>query len=117
MGNKKGSKKEHLVDIFVPIRGRSGSTNTSKRGFEQDFAALTKFKPNKPYEGKLILKVDFYFTGEYLGDIDNLLKSLFDALERDGYFKDDWQIKEVGAKIHEYALIEGIGIRIVGPRH
>lgn len=106
------SMKHQILDIFVPLRGKSASTHKNKKQFEQDFKATDKYKPYKTITGSLSLIVVFHFIGEYKGDLDNLLKNLFDALQRDNFIKNDNQIKSLSASIIENSFIEGISIKI-----
>lgn len=92
----------------------SGS-GASKKGFELNFASIDKRRPHHPYDGELGIDIAFYFEGEYLGDIDNLLKSLFDAMQKDHYLVNDRQIRVVKAEIIENSLLQGI--RIILNKH
>lgn len=53
----------------------------------------------KPLEGPLEAKIDFYFADKRCGDIDNLLKAVFDGMQK-VLFRDDSQIIKVQAEKH-----------------
>lgn len=81
-------------------------TSTKTRSFERTIAALARKQLTacKPFEKLIVANVDFHFKrpkhtklSTPKKDIDNLMKSLFDALNEVAYL-DDTQIVEVHAR-------------------
>ena len=101
-------------DIFIPIRGVSGNKLSNKKKFITSFLEFKRqeLKSNKSYNANVSLNVKFFFSNVSPSDIDNLLKSLFDALQEVKILRDDKQIKQVKAEIKEYSLFEGISLVI-----
>jgi Holliday junction resolvase RusA-like endonuclease len=109
-----------LLDIFIPFRGQSGQFGRydTKNKFIQDFLAFRK----KEYEAgniryithtqKISVDIVFHFVKEYRGDLDNLLKSLFDALQEAKVVENDNQIRKAKVEIKEDSLFEGISLMI-----
>jgi len=74
--------------------GRNGNTYVSERGEEYRLKALIAvINAGKPrIDGRLLFECDVYPPNYRLRDIGNLNKSLEDALQACGVFKDDEQI-------------------------
>jgi Holliday junction resolvase RusA-like endonuclease len=107
-----------IVNNFFPIRPVSGSIGKIKNDFAKRFCSIIeedRKKGNMYYKiikRRIRIKVVFHFYGMYTGDIDNLLKCLFDALQHAKVIKNDNQIRYLEALIEENSLIEGVSLDI-----
>lgn len=99
-----------LLDLFVPIKGRTGSNSKSKQKFTTEFLRLCADR-KRPFNFKLKIVVEFHFLENCSSDIDNLLKSLFDSLQAAGVIKNDKLIKKITVEIIEHSIYEGIAIK------
>lgn len=77
--------------IWRHFRGRTVLSAAGRR-FRQQVCAILNAAAVRPMEGKLCCSVTVYPPDRRRRDIDNLLKSLLDALQRGGAFPDDSQI-------------------------
>ena len=67
----------------------------------------------EPFEGELRLTAEFYPPDRRRRDLDNLLKSLQDALQHAGLYRDDSQIAELRLRRREPLPPDGLAyIRI-----
>ena len=93
-------------------------TLISKEGrqFRADVEAILFPRRLKPLTGELIVEVDVYPPDKRRRDIDNVQKSLFDALEYAGVYENDSQIKRL--TIERFERVDGgkalVRIRPVG---
>ena len=84
-------------------------------------AVAEMYAPKQPFEGPLVLDLDFYWEKKGVGnqpipkttrpDRDNLQKDMQDALEASGYFLDDAQIYD-GRTGKWWADFDGIRVTI-----
>jgi len=102
-----------LLDIFIPIRGVTGQNPATKKRFYTNFDINAKHYIYKPITKPIAVTLDFHFTGKCGVDIDNLLKSLFDALQHSDIIKNDNLIKKISVEIHECSMLEGITLKII----
>ena len=101
------------IDIFIPIKGKTGQNASVKRKFISDFLQISNITKYKTREFNLYANIVFHFTQKCNGDIDNLIKSLFDSIQKAGIIKNDKQIKKMYIEIQENSLIEGISLKLV----
>lgn len=99
-----------IQDIFLPIKAESGSLLKTKKKFENDFLKIVPII--KTIHCNVYIKIGFHFKNGCQCDIDNLLKSLFDAIQKSNILKDDYQIKKVEAQIISDSFVDGISIQI-----
>lgn len=104
------SKDNKLFELFIPIKVTSGSLQHNKKKFAMEFCSLCKDKPRRPFDKNLYLKIIFFFSKKNNCDIDNLLKNLFDALQKDGYLSNDKIIKKINVEIRDDDVIDGVNI-------
>ena len=112
-------------DFFIPLRPKTFANNTKNKRIPDNNRAefIRKFielrenefdsrvsNKKSPFDKKVSIKVIFYFEGNYNGDIDNLLKTLFDALQKSGIIKNDNQIRRVNAELKDNSIFEGISV-------
>lgn len=76
-----------------------------KQFAEQVFWLVRGMKADKKLEGRLNVEVQVYVPDNKRRDIDNLCKSLLDALQKAGVYKDDEQIDKLS--IVRRGLIKG----------
>lgn len=72
-------------------------TRVSEKGkafAEHVFWLVREQKANQKLQGNLKIEVNIYVPDNRRRDIDNLCKSLFDALQKAGVYLDDTQIKD-----------------------
>lgn len=106
------NERSEKIDIFLEIKPQSGGDYQKKLNFIKEFRfKLSSLISRKIYKGNVKLNVKFFFKNIYKGDVDNLLKSLLDALKL-VLVKDDNQIKKINAEIIENCFIQGIAIII-----
>jgi crossover junction endodeoxyribonuclease RusA len=82
-----------------PRLGANGNIYTPKasRVYEELVAWYAKRLPI--YDGEVLLNVTFYCSpSRKLPDLDNLIKSLLDGLQKGGALIDDRQVSEINAK-------------------
>ena len=106
--------KKHYVNIFLEIKPTSGANPVSKKKFDADFKDLIKKEHNKNNHRNIVemdvrVNAIFHFKDEHPGDVDNLLKNLFDGLEGT-IIKNDKQIKKISAEIQNNSFVEGISL-------
>lgn len=101
-----------MVNVFLPIAGRSGNWNKSKHLFESNFGEVSREIRKINKKDNLWIEVVFYFKGVYFVDLDNLLKSLLDSLQIHQIIINDRLIKSIDATIQENSLLEGISLKI-----
>lgn len=75
-------------------RNLPGRTILSKRAREYRKAILALVGPVKPLLGRLHAVVTLFPPDKRRRDLDNYMKSLFDALQHAGVYRDDEQIDE-----------------------
>ena len=68
------------------------------RRFRQEVTAILAAQGIRPLRGPLLVDVQVFPPDDSRRDLDNLLKSLLDALERGGAYRDDSQIEDLRAK-------------------
>jgi crossover junction endodeoxyribonuclease RusA len=82
-----------------PRLGKYGNIYTPKesRVYEELVAWYAKRLPR--YKGSVVLNVEFYcHPHRKMPDLDNLLKSLLDGLQKGGAIADDVQVSEIHAR-------------------
>jgi len=65
------------------------------RRFRRDVMAILAAMSVKPLTGPLVVEVDVFPPDKRRRDIDNIVKSLLDALEHGGAYDDDSQIEKL----------------------
>ena len=102
------------MDLFLPMKGKTGSHQPSKKKFFQEFIDFRNKEKDSfrrgVYEGNITVEITFHFSDKYRGDLDNLLKSLFDALQGAKIIKNDSQIRKAIVEIKEFEPFEGIAL-------
>lgn len=106
-----------MLNIFIPLTGRSGANPVMKKKFTADFLKISNIKNYKTKDYNLHADIVFHFAQKCNYDIDNLLKSLFDSIQCAGIIKNDKQIKKMYVEILEDSLIEGISLKLVKLDH
>lgn len=101
-----------LLDIFIPIEVPSGSVYRKKRDFIKEFSLVKKSRRHVTFLKDLVVIVKFFFEKNCHSDIDNMQKTLFDALTRSKYIIDDKIVKKVTAEIKENVGIGGVSLRV-----
>ena len=79
-------------------RNLGDRTILSKRAREYRKAILAAIGPVKPLLGRLNVVVTLFPPDKRRRDLDNYMKSLFDALQHAGVYRDDEQIDEFTVK-------------------
>ncbi|MEX1232512.1 MAG: RusA family crossover junction endodeoxyribonuclease [Planctomycetaceae bacterium] len=74
----------------------------SGRAFRQSVCDLLSERQVRPLDGPLAVTVDVYLPDDCCRDLDNLSKSLLDALEHGHAFHDDHQIETL--TLHKRAI-------------
>lgn len=82
----KTKKGEPSVRLFISDRGRA---------YQKTVAARFKEWGGREMKGPLAFKADFHPPDRRSRDLDNLLKSIIDALANAGAYENDDQIKEI----------------------
>ena len=100
-----------IRNIFIKIKGRSGSEYKRKKLFCNNFN-LSIVNKKSIIQHPIYISVKFFFVESCNSDLDNLLKSVCDALQKSKYIVNDKQIKKINAEIIENTLIDGISIAI-----
>ncbi len=80
------------------VRKKGGKVFKPSRIKNWEVRALWEIKQQysgEPLEGELLMEVIFILPNHRKRDIDNMLKSLWDVLEKGGVFKNDNQIYEI----------------------
>ena len=80
------------------------------RRYREYVAALVKSAGLRPVPGRVELGLEFYPPDRRRRDLDNVLKALWDALEKGGAYHDDSQVKKVTAEM----LSPTPGGRVIG---
>lgn len=101
-----------LFDTFYPLKCVNGSHPKLKRDFLKIFKDNLEDLPLYPICKRVSLYVEFHFRSEYLWDLDNLLKTLFDSLQKSEIINNDKLVRKVNAVIIDNSLIEGIRISL-----
>ena len=71
------------------------------RRFRREVIATLAAMGVQPMTGPLFVRVDVYPPDRRRRDLDNVQKSLFDALEHGGAYGDDSQIVKIALEKHE----------------
>jgi len=109
-------KRRAERDFFLKLKPTSGYGN-NKKSFIYDFDKMfNEYHNDCSINDEVKLSIIFYFKHQCYADIDNLLKSLFDALKLK-LLGDDSQIKEINAKIIENSFTDGISVIIYSMKH
>ena len=69
------------------------------RRYREHVAALVAAAGLRPVAGRVELRLEFYPPDRRRRDLDNVLKALWDALEKGGAYHDDSQVKKVTAEM------------------
>lgn len=104
------SNEYKSFEVFVPIKVTSGALRSNKKEFSNEFCRTNKNKPRRPLSCELSLSIVFYFIENNNCDIDNLLKNLFDALQKDGFLSNDKVIKKINVEIRDNDVMEGVRV-------
>lgn len=112
----------HLSTLPVPksnryIRKRSGRVFKPPRVKNWEVRALWEISQQfsgTPLEGKLSVHVELVLPNHRRRDIDNMLKSLWDVLEKGGVIRNDSQIYEVRTIKRVIKGQEGTIVRLGG---
>ena len=101
--------------LFINLTPTSGTQFEAKKIFKKSFDLIFQ-EEKKGNRGKIVdtpvnIVVTFLFKGKCPSDIDNLLKSLFDALQGNMIVNDS-QIKRVIAEIKEDSFVDAISVSI-----
>ena len=86
------------------------------RLYRERVAALIFSSGVPKYPGDVFLEIQAYPPDCRRRDIDNLLKSLFDALTEAGLYKDDYNIKKLNIEMLEPMPPDGLLVMRVHPR-
>lgn len=86
--------KQEPISVNQAYQGRKVKTEEYRSFIESAAWEIKNQKPEQ-FKGKLFVEVILYLTNEKKSDIDNRLKSIFDACTQGGLWKDDSQIYEM----------------------
>jgi len=77
------------------FRNRNGTVRVGAAGviFRQKVCIICRGK--KPFEGKIMVRIEVYPPDRRRRDLDNLLKAPLDALQHAGIYADDYQIESL----------------------
>ena len=82
----------------IPIRHGGRSMNIPSKAFRRfEKEALEQIGTHKPLKGNLDIDIVFYMKGKLDTDIDNMVSSIFDVLEKAGCYENDKQITSLTA--------------------
>jgi crossover junction endodeoxyribonuclease RusA len=71
------------------------------RKYRTEICAILRDLRLGPLDGELVMTVDAYPPDKRRRDLDNILKSLFDAMQHGGAYHDDSQIKDFECHMRE----------------
>lgn len=74
------------------------------RRFRERVLSILEASRPRPFEGPIAVQVDVYPPDHRRRDIDNVQKSLFDALQHGGVYRDDSQIVRLVIEKRECVL-------------
>ncbi|MBN2293006.1 MAG: RusA family crossover junction endodeoxyribonuclease [Pirellulales bacterium] len=86
------------------------------RKYRTEICAILRDLHFRPFDGELSMTVDAYPPDKRRRDLDNILKSLFDAMQHGGAYRDDSQIKKLNIEILEPCRPDGKVVVRLGRR-
>ncbi len=93
------------VNHYYRRVGKRTIISREGRSFRNKVCSILSALALEPFTGPLVIDIEVYPPNEHRRDIDNLQKSLLDALEHGGMYKDDSQITKL--VVQKYGTTKG----------